>query len=134
MSPKIYQMKLINKLLLVCICALSCFFVSCKREIDPTIVSTTPPALQVVVKDASNNAVGGASVKLYADETAWNNEAAALSTKQTAADGTILFTKEELKSPGIFYVIVASGGLKAKARSPYLILNDGKTYLNVVLK
>jgi hypothetical protein len=107
---------------------------SCKRELDIPIVSSTPPALQVVVKDAGNAPVAGATVNLYRDKTAWENEGDPLSSGQTTNEGVFVFSKDVLKDPGIFYLITQKDGLMVKSTTPYLILNDGKTYFNVVLK
>ena len=120
--------------MIVCLCAFSLALTSCERELESEIVSTTPPALQVNVKDAANQPFAGATVQLYADETAWTNEATPMLSKQTAADGSIVFTRQELGNPGFFYLIATDGTLKVKQKTPYLLLTDGKTYFNVVLK
>ncbi len=109
-------------------------FTACERDITAEIVSTTAPALQVNVKDASGAPYQGASVKLYDDEAAWNAESEPLKSGQTTADGSVLFSNETLKSPGFYYVIATQGSLKAKAKTPYLLLNDGKTYFTITLK
>lgn len=127
-------MKLLYKLLIVCLCSVSLFLVSCDRELEADVVSKTPPALKVMVKDAAAQPFANATVQLYADEAAWTSEGAAVTTRQTGADGSVLFSQEELRNPGFFYLITTSGSLKVKSKTPYLILNDGVTYFNVVLK
>lgn len=107
---------------------------SCERNIESEIVSTTPPALQVNVKNSTGSAYQGVVVKLYADEATWNTEGTPVATGQTSADGSFVYTKEVLKNPGYFYLIATDGSLKVKAKTPYLILNDGKTYFNISLK
>jgi hypothetical protein len=127
-------MKFINKILISCMILVSVGSASCERELDIPIVSSTPPALQVVVKDAGNAPVAGATVNLYRDKTAWENEGDPLSSGQTTNEGVFVFSKDVLKDPGIFYLITQKDGLMVKSTTPYLILNDGKTYFNVVLK
>lgn len=127
-------MKFINKILISCMILVSVGSASCERELDIPIVSLTTPALQVVVKDAGNAPVAGATVNLYRDKTAWENEGDPLSSGQTTNEGVFVFSKDVLKDPGIFYLITQKDGLMVKSTTPYLILNDGKTYFNVVLK
>ncbi len=127
-------MKFINKILILCLIVIAAGSTSCERELDMPIVNSMPPALQVVVKDATNAPVAGANVNLYRDKTAWENEGDPLSSGQTSNEGVFVFSKEVLKDPGIFYLITQKDGMKVKSTTPYLILNDGKTYFNVVLK
>lgn len=127
-------MKRFYKLLLVCLCAVSLFFTACDRELESDIISRTPPALQVNVTDAANKPFPSATVRLYRDEAAWTSEGTANATRQTGANGSLQFTQEELANPGFFYLITTSGSLKVKSKTPYLLLNDGVTYFNVVLK
>lgn len=108
--------------------------VSCKREIHADIISTTAPALQVNVKNAAGTAFQGATVNLYADEATWTAEGTPAATGQTDASGSVVFTQAQLKTPGNFYIMATQGSLKAKAKTPYLLLTDGKTNFNVTLK
>lgn len=127
-------MKLFYKLLIVCLCSVSVFLTACDRDLETEIVSKTPPALQVNVKDAAGQPFPSATVRLYSDEATWTSEGAAKATKQTGADGSLVFTQEELANPGYYYLITTSGSLKVKSKTPYLLLNDGVTHFNVVLK
>jgi hypothetical protein len=107
--------------------------VSCKRELVAKIVSTTAPALQVTVKNATAQIITGAYVQLYNTESDWNAETGALLSKQTNSDGQVVFAKEELKDPGYFYLIASDGTTKVKTKTPYLLLTDGKTMLDMKL-
>lgn len=127
-------MKRLYKLLLVCLCAVSLSFTACDRELETDILSRTPPALQVNVRDAANKPFPAAAVRLYRDEAAWNSEGTATVTRQTDANGSLQFTQEELANPGFFYLITTNGSLKVKSKTPYLLLNDGVTHFTVVLK
>lgn len=110
------------------------FLTSCKREIHTDIISTTAPALQVNVKNAAGTAFQGVTVNLYTDEATWTAEGTPAAKGQTDANGSVVFTQAQLKTPGNFYIIATQGSLKAKAKTPYLLLNDGKTNFNLSLK
>ena len=107
---------------------------SCERDFDSDILTRTPPGLEIVVRNASNVLVQNADVKLYKDESAWNTETAPVATKQTNAEGRVVFTMEELKDPGFAYLITSSGALKVKSKTKYILLNDGTTLFAVSLK
>ncbi len=107
---------------------------SCERDFESDILTHTPPGLEIVVRNANNVPVPDAEVKLYKDESAWNTEAAPVATKQTNAEGRVIFTMEELKDPGFVYVITSSGALKVKSKTKYILLNDGITLFAVSLK
>lgn len=106
---------------------------SCERDLVADIVNATPPALQVTVINATAQPVNNASVQLYSDEAAWNTETGAVATKQTAADGKVVFEKQELQDPGFFYLIATDGAGKAKLKTKYLLLTDGKTFVEMIL-
>lgn len=108
--------------------------ISCERDFESNVINTTTPSLEVVVKNAANTALPNATVKLYNNDSAWNAEGTAVLTKQTNAEGRAPFTQEELKEPGFFYIIATSGTLKVKVKTKYLLLTDGKTLVNLVLK
>lgn len=127
-------MKLFNKILVSAVAMTALVMSSCSRELDAEIKSATPPSLQVVVKDAAGAALANTTVQVYADEATWNEEGIPMLTRQTDASGVTVVSKEELKEPGIFYLIARKDGLTAKAKTPYLLLNDGKTIFNVVVK
>ena len=107
---------------------------SCERDFDSDILTRTPPGLEIVVRNASNVLVQNADVKLYKEESAWNTETAPVATKQTNAEGRVVFTMEELKDPGFAYLITSSGALKVKSKTKYILLNDGTTLFAVSLK
>jgi hypothetical protein len=109
-------------------------FTSCERELETDIISVTPPSLEVVVRDQANAGIANADVMLYTDEGAWNAEGAPVLTKQTNGEGRVEFSKDELKDPGFFYLIATDGVLKAKAKTKYMLLTDGKTLFEVILK
>ncbi|MFT3748562.1 MAG: hypothetical protein QM768_09610 [Agriterribacter sp.] len=106
---------------------------SCERELVADIVSTTSPSLQVTVKNTTAQPVGNASVQLYNDEADWNAETGAVATKQTDATGKVVFEKSELQDPGFFYLIATQGAGKVKLKTKYLLLTDGKTFVDMTL-
>jgi hypothetical protein len=61
-------------------------------------------------------------------------EAAPVATKQTNAEGRVVFTMEELKDPGFVYLVTSSGALKVKSKTKFILLNDGTTLFAVSLK
>lgn len=127
-------MKLFNKICIGWMAIFSILLVSCERELETDIISTTPPALLVIVKDEANVAVAGAQVKLYNEEAAWDAEGSPVDTRETDASGKVEFPKEVLQNPGVFYLVTSKDALKVKSKTPFLILNDGKTHFNVTLK
>jgi hypothetical protein len=125
-----YIRSIYSSIIIVVALALS----SCERELEADIVSVTPPSLEVVVRNDANAGIANADVMLYTDEAEWNAEGAPLLTKQTNGEGRVMFTQEELKEPGFFYLIATNGALKAKAKTKYILLTDGKTIFEVILK
>ena len=107
---------------------------SCERDYEANIISTTPPSLQVTVKDAAGNNISNTPVQLFNDEAGWTAESAPVLERQTDAQGHVVFTKEELKTPGYFYLIASSGAMKAKIKTKYLLLTDGQTNIDLVVK
>ena len=107
---------------------------SCERDYEASIISTTPASLQVTVKDAAGNILSNAPVQLFTDEAGWTTESTPVLERQTDAQGHVVFTKEELKTPGYFYLIASSGTLKAKSKTKYILLTDGQTNIDLVLK
>lgn len=112
--------------------------VSCERELEFEVISETEPTLTVVVETrtvsgttVTFNKVNGAEVRLYNNQTDFNNSAAPFRTKVTGADGKAVFTKTELVAKGIFYVRAVSGVQTGTKTTPYMILNDGETFLFV---
>ena len=111
----------------------SLLFVSCERDFETDIINKTPPSLEVFVRTASATPITGATVKLYKDEATWNAEGAAAATKNTNAEGRVVFTTEELQNPGFYYLITSEGAKKVKTKTKYLLLTDGSTLLTVTL-
>lgn len=122
------------KYFLPAILLLATGLISCERDFESDILTRTPAGLEIVVRNANNVQVQDAAVKLYKDESAWNTEAAPVATKQTNAEGRVVFTMEELKDPGFVWLITSSGPLKVKSKTKFILLNDGVTLFAVSLK
>jgi len=115
-------------------------FAACERDMVFDTTSVTEPSLTVVAetKTVSGTSttftkVNGAVVKLYNNQADFNANATPFKSKTTGSDGKALFTKAELVAKGIFYVKITSGTLSGTGTTPYLLLNDGETYLNIAL-
>ena len=108
-------------------------FASCNRDFETDIINEVPPALEVVVTDHLSSRLAGATVSLYNTEEAWNTEAAPVVSRQTDASGIVVFTRDELKQPGFFYLITSDGTKKLKLKTKYILLSDGVTRVNVAL-
>ena len=106
---------------------------SCNRDYETDIINEVPPGLEVVVSNNLSTRVAGATVSLYNSEEAWNNESAPVLTKQTDASGVAVFTRDELKEPGFFYLITTDGTKKLKLKTKYILLSDGITRVNITL-
>ena len=109
------------------------FFASCDRDMVFDTISVTPPELHVFVWNASGNAVNGATVTVYKSMDDLNNGTNQLVSVTTGSDGKAVFTKDDLKEPGRFYLKAVSNDLTANKETPYMLLNDGHTYLNITL-
>lgn len=107
---------------------------SCDRSFKDEVIGTTPPALQVNVKSSAGAGIAGATVKVYTSEADWNAETAPVLEKQTPADGRLVLSKDELKTPGFFYLIGTKDALKTKLKTKYLLLTDGVTYQDLLLQ
>ncbi len=104
---------------------------SCDRTFDTDIESKTPPELHVIVQDVDETPLEGADVSIYNDEEDYTDESNELSTKTTNDEGKVIFTKDDLEEPGIFYVRATYETLDnsgSNIETPYLLLNDGHTY------
>lgn len=110
------------------------FFASCDRDMVFDTISVTPPELHVFVWNANGNAVNGATVTVYKSMDDLNNGTNQLISATTGSDGKAVFTKNDLKEPGKFYVKAVSNDVTANKETPYLLLNDGHTYLNITLQ
>ena len=108
-------------------------FISCERDFETDIITKTPPSLEVLVRNAAAVPISGATVRLYKEEAAWNTEGAAAFSKQTNAEGRVVFTNEELQNPGFFYLISTNGAAKVKSKTKYMLLTDGATLFTVTL-
>ncbi|HDJ33239.1 MAG TPA: hypothetical protein ENF21_03965 [Bacteroidetes bacterium] len=126
-----------KKLTYIISIALILGIMGCERGYEIETVSETKPELHVFVQDDLSVAVAGATVIIYKNEDDYNNQANALASKSTDAEGKAVFTKSELKEPGIFYVY-ASEGSRTNAAStiatPYMLLNDGHTFFYTVIE
>lgn len=109
------------------------FLASCDRDMVFDTISVTPPELHVFVWSANGNAVNGATVTVYKSMDDLNNGANQLSSATTGSEGKAVFTKDNLKEPGRFYVKAVSNDLTANKETPFMLLNDGHTYLNITL-
>lgn len=110
------------------------FFASCDREMTFDTISVTPPELHVFVWNANGNAVNGAAVTVFKSMSDLNAGTNQLASSTTSSEGKAVFTKNDLKEPGKFYVKAVSNDLTASKETPYLLLNDGHTYLNITLQ
>lgn len=115
-------------------------FASCERDIEFDTTSVTEPSLTVVVETKTVSGttttftkVNGAEVKLYNNQADFNANAAPFKSKTTGQDGKAIFTKADLVQKGVFFVNVTSGTLAGTGTTPYLLLNDGETYLYIAL-
>lgn len=105
---------------------------SCDRSLDFETVSTTEPALEVIVEGGTTESkytkIEGATVTLFSSS---NSQ---LAETMTNAEGKVLFTKEQLKEKGVFKVKVKKGSLIGEGETAYLLLNDGVTLLIVAIQ
>jgi hypothetical protein len=51
----------------------------------------------------------------------------------TSAQGTALFTAEQMAEPGFYFILATDGTKKAKLKTKYFLRTDGVTRVNVVL-
>ena len=110
---------------------------SCKKDgTDYKVVNPVAPEFHVVVVTDDNNVdkVPDATVTLYKTQDDLDNNTNAFLTKTTGTDGEAVFTKDELKDPGVYYVRASKNTLSGTKESLYLLLNDGKNYLFVKIQ
>lgn len=107
---------------------------SCDRTFENEIITVTTPELHVFVWDTEGNAVEGANVTLFKSNDDLNNDENQVASGATDNEGKIIFTEENLKEPGKFFVKVINNDLTVTKETPYLLLNDGHTYLNITLQ
>jgi hypothetical protein len=112
-------------------------FAGCDREFENDVISITPPELHVVVRDSNVARVEGAQVELFNTQAAYDSRTGAIASKTTGSDGKAVFTKEELRDPGMFYVAVSKDGetnAGTEFRTPFLLLTDGHTHFFVTIQ
>ena len=89
----------------------------------------------VVVADDNNvDKVADATVTLYKTQDDLDNNTNVFLTKQTESNGEAIFTKDELKDPGVYYVRASKDSLTGTKESLYLLLNNGENYLFVKIQ
>ncbi|MBN1986303.1 MAG: hypothetical protein JW761_08365 [Prolixibacteraceae bacterium] len=119
---------------LIVFVALILFFASCERDLVFDTISVTPPELHVLVSDPDGNKLSGATVTIYKSADNATNNTDAIATVSTDTDGKAVFTEEELKEPGIFFVKAETNDISVIKETPYMLLNDGHTYVNIILQ
>lgn|SRR5690348_9072753 len=110
---------------------------SCKKDgTTYEVVNPVAPEFHVVVVTDDNNVdkVPDATVNLYKTQGDLDNETNVFLTKKTDSNGEAVFTKDELKDPGVYYVQATKDALSGEKESMYLLLNDGKNYLFVKIQ
>lgn len=110
---------------------------SCKKDgTTYNVLNPVAPEFHVVVVTDDNNVdkVADATVTLYKTQDDMDNNTNVFLTKQTDSNGEAVFTKDELKDPGVYYVQASKGTLSGTKESLYLLLNDGKNYLFVKIQ
>ena len=110
---------------------------SCKKDgTTYKVVNPVAPEFHVVVVTDDNNVdkVADATVTLYKTQDDLENNTNVFLTKQTENNGEAVFTKDELKDPGVYYVKASKGSLSGTKESLYLLLNDGANYLFVKIQ
>lgn len=112
-------------------------FSACKKDgTSYNVVNRTSPEFHVVVVTDDNNVdkVADATVNLYKTQEDLDNNTSVFLTKQTESNGEAVFTKDELKDPGVYYVRASKDALSGTKESRYLLLNDGANYLFVKMQ
>lgn len=107
---------------------LGVLFSSCEREMVNEIISVTPPELHVIVHQGTDkaNRVVEASVTLYATDADRTANTNSISTAVTNGKGEAIFAEKDFKK-GELFISVSKGAVTVKAKTPYLLQNDGKT-------
>ena len=110
---------------------------SCKKDgTTYEVVKPVAPEFHVVVVTDDNNVdkVPDATVTLYKTQDDLENNSNVFLTKQTESNGEAVFTKDELKDPGVYYVRASKNTMTGTKESQYLLLNDGENYLFVKIQ
>jgi hypothetical protein len=106
-------------------------FAACDREFENEVLDITPPELHVIVRDANGARVSAAQVRVYNSQASFESLSGEIATGTTDGNGLVVFTKQDLVNPGIFFVDARKDGLSNTAttfRTRYLLLNDGQTH------
>ncbi|MGV8136898.1 MAG: hypothetical protein AB2L20_16940 [Mangrovibacterium sp.] len=105
---------------------------SCDRDLEFDTITVTDPALEVQVEGVATGTtypkIQNATVELY------NSGGEKLATATTNSGGRVTFTKEQLKAKGTFTVKANKDALSGQATTPYMLLNDGVTFLTVTIR
>lgn len=120
---------MINKILYP-LCLIIISITACERQYLNDITSETLPELHVIVKDTNNLKVSNATVRLFTSETDFNDNSGHIADSQTNFEGVAIFTKSQLRDPGIFYIYVSKdnrNNINSNTVTPYILLNDGHT-------
>ncbi|MDR6240289.1 hypothetical protein [Aureibacter tunicatorum] len=111
--------------------------ISCNRDFENEIKSSTKPELHIIVNDASQAAVSGAQVSVFTSEEEWEGKINPLYSGETNEEGKVILTTDQLKEPGKFY-IYAQRDNRNNAEGDYetesILLNDGHTYFITEIK
>lgn len=114
--------------------AIILFFASCERDLVFDTITETPPELHVFVYNSEGNKLSGTMVSVYKSEEDANSSNNTVASKSTDNDGKAVFAENELVDPGVFYVKATTNDASVVVETPYLLLNDGQTYLNITLQ
>jgi len=106
-------------------------FAGCDREFENEVLDITPPELHVIVRDANGARVSAAQVRVFNSQENYENLSGEIATGTTDSNGLVVFSKQDLVNPGIFYVDARKESLsnvETTFRTRYLLLNDGQTH------
>lgn len=122
----------------------SIFVMSCDRSgIFEEFQKATPWEFHVQVFNDDNmtQPVADVLVNIYKTSQDRDNNTNILSTRNTGADGEAVFSLKDFepgldtqKAKGIYYLRVEKEGIIKNDITRYLLMNDGHTYHNIVLK
>lgn len=131
-SAKPRQAWLCTRLIKTFLLLIGLIAASCDRDLEFDTITVTDPALEVQVEGVATGTtypkIQNATVELY------NSGGEKLATATTNAGGRVIFTKEQLKAKGTFTVKVNKDALSGQATTPYMLLNDGVTFLTVTIQ
>lgn len=120
------------------------FVMSCDRSgIFEEFQNSTPWEfhVQVFSNDNMTQPVTDVVVNIYKTSQDRDNNTNIFLTRNTNADGKAVFTLKDFepglnaeKSKGIYYLKATKGDLVKNETTRYLLMNDGQTHHNIVLK